>query len=374
MYLKSFFAATMEAAMAQGSRELGPDALIVQSRTAPPESRHLGQYEVILAVETAAKISPNRQGSASARDLMAREEPLARELAELRHQMDSMRRSLSRSLAAPRWLAPSSQSAALFTALMEGDVEANLAQQIAEKVSAQLGTAIADAARVRRTAAEEIESRFSVDASLGREGDSCRVAAVVGPPGSGKTTTLIKLAVVYGLAARRPVLLISADTDRIAAADQLRAYAAILGVGFELVETPRALDQALHLHRGKELILIDTPGLAAADMQRGADLAAYLASRPEIDTHLVLSADRKSVDITRAVDRFEIFRPGKLLFTRLDETDSWGAILTEAARTGKPLSFLAAGQQIPEHLEPATRSRVVDLLLPPRDNASLAAA
>jgi flagellar biosynthesis protein FlhF len=170
------------------------------------------------------------------------------------------------------------------------------------------------------------------------------------------------------------VVLVSADTDRIAAADQMRAYAAILGVGFELVETPRALEQTLHLHRGKELILIDTPGLAAADMERGADLAAYLASEPEIDTHLVLSASTKSADITRAVDRFEVFRPGKLLFTRLDETDSWGAVLTEAARTAKPLSFLAAGQQIPEDLEPATKSRVVDLLLPAPDNASLAAA
>jgi flagellar biosynthesis protein FlhF len=375
MYLKSFFAATVEGALAEGSRELGRDALIVQSRPAPPESRHLGRYEVVLAVEAGAPAGQSSPRLAPAGELPVREEPLARELAELRRQMDSMRRSLSCSaLSAPRWLAPSSQSAAIFTALIESEVEANLAQQIAERVAAQLGATLVDEEHVRRAAAAEIESRFSVDASLGREGDSCRIAALVGPPGSGKTTTLIKLAVVYGLAARRPVMLISADTDRIAAADQLRAYAAILGVGFELVETPRALDQTLHVHRGKELILIDTPGLAAADMERGADLAAYLASRPEIDTHLVLSASMKSADITRAVDRFEIFRPGKLLFTRLDETDSWGGVLTEAARTGKPLSFLAAGQQIPEHLEPATKSRVLDLLFPTCYSASLAAA
>jgi len=183
----------------------------------------------------------------------------------------------------------------------------------------------------------------------------------------------VKLAVLYGLAARRPAVLISADTHRIAAADQLRSYAAILGVGFELVETPRALDQALDLHRAKGLILIDTPGLAAADMDLGADLAAYLAAHPEIDTHLVLSASMKSADITRAVERFEIFQPAKLLFTRLDETPALGPVWSEAARTRKPLSFFAAGQSIPEDLEPATKRRIIERMLPRQDRSQAAA-
>jgi flagellar biosynthesis protein FlhF len=169
-------------------------------------------------------------------------------------------------------------------------------------------------------------------------------------------------------------VLISADHYRIAAAEQLRAYAAILGVAFELAETPRALAQTLELHRGKELILIDTPGLAADEMEQGTDLAAFLASRSDIDTHLVLSASTKSADITRAVERFEIFRPAKLLFTRLDETGTLGPILNEAARTQKPISFLATGQQVPEHLEPAVKSRITGSLLDCGSEESRAAA
>ena len=369
MYLKSFFAATVEAALAEGRRELGPEALIVQSRKAPPESRHLGPWEIVLA--STAGAPPRAPAAAPA----AGDEPVARELAELRRQMESMRRALSRaSVAAPTWLAPSPQTAAIFGELVEAEVETGLSQHIAERVASHLGPATVDVTLVRRAAAAEIENRVAADATLGREGAASRLVALVGPPGSGKTTTLVKLAVLYGLSARRPVVLVSADTVRIAAADQLRTYAAILGVAFEMAETPAALGQALQLHGAKELILIDTPGLAAAEMEQGAELAAYLASRPEIDTHLVLSASMKSADITRAVDRYEIFRPAKLLFTKLDETESRGPVLNETVRTGKPVSFLAAGQVIPEHLEPATKSRVAELLLPAGVYQSLAAA
>jgi len=161
------------------------------------------------------------------------------------------------------------------------------------------------------------------------------------------------------------VVLVSADYHRIAAADQLRSFAGILGMAYESVESPAALAQVLRQHAGKELILIDTPGLAAAEMDQGQDLARFLAGRQECDTHLVLSASMKSADITRAVDRFQIFRPAKLLFTRLDETESWGLILSEAVRMAAPISFLATGQHIPEHLEPPTPSRLTGRCMRP---------
>lgn len=356
MYVKSFFAATVEDALAEGGREMGPEALLVQSRRAPGESRHLGEYEVVLALAASPRPTPGEAASPGAGTL-------ERELAGLRRQIEAMRRSFTHAaVAAPRWLAPSSGTARIFTLLMEAEVSLPLAEQIAEAVAAELGPG-ADFPRARAAACAQIESRFEVDATMGREGATGRVVALAGPPGAGKTTTLAKLAVAYGLAARRPVALISADHCRIAAADQLRAYAAILGVSFELVETPRALAQALELHRGKELILIDTPGLAAGDLDQGADLAAFLHSRQDIDTHLVLSASMKSADITGAVERFEIFGPSKLLFTRLDETATLGPVLNEAARTRKPVSFLTAGQQVPEDLEPATKGRIIDRLL-----------
>jgi flagellar biosynthesis protein FlhF len=98
-------------------------------------------------------------------------------------------------------------------------------------------------------------------------------------------------------------------------------------------------------------------------MDAAADLAILLAEHPEIDTHLVLAATSKPADLTCTVDRFEIFRPSKLLFTRVDETSSFGPAFSEAARTAKPISFLATGQQVPEDLQEAAKARVVELLL-----------
>jgi len=208
MFVKSFFAATVEDALAEGGRELGPEALLVQSKKAPVEARHLGEYEVVLAL--AAPPTPAHASLSPAAD------PLAREIAELRRQIDGMARSMVHSsLATPRWLAPSSQTARIYTMLLESEVAAPLAEQIAEAVGTHLGPA-ADFRQALAAARAEIENRITVDATLGREGAAERIVALAGPPGSGKTTVLAKLAVTYGLAARRPLVLISADHYRIA--------------------------------------------------------------------------------------------------------------------------------------------------------------
>jgi flagellar biosynthesis protein FlhF len=116
-------------------------------------------------------------------------------------------------------------------------------------------------------------------------------------------------------------------------------------------------------------VLIDTPGYGSRDFDAAEELAQFLAGRRDIDTHLVLTASMRSADLSRVVDRFERFRPSKLLFSKLDETATFGPILNQVVRTGKPLSFLAAGQQIPEDLEPATIERVLHLLTRPPEPA-----
>jgi flagellar biosynthesis protein FlhF len=289
---------------------------------------------------------------------------LASEMAQMRRQLEGIRLAMRSGLTAPRWLLPSSALADVFSALLTADISGEVAQAIVDRLHAQLEpAALEDPAALDRALAAELEKCFTVDPSLGRGDATPRVAALVGPPGSGKTSTLVKLAVAHGLGARKSVQLLSLDNLRVAAAEQLRSYGSILGVGFQALETPAALAQALADHRSKPLILIDTPGFSLADMDGAADLARAFSARSEIDVHLVLSASMKSADLTRVVDAFEIFRPSKLLFTRLDETGSFGPIFCEAARTRKALSFLGTGQRIPEDLAPAGRGLLIDLIL-----------
>lgn len=309
-------------------KELGEDALLINARPATPETRNLGAYEVVFGI--APKAEAEIEIKATAND------SLAQDVAELRREMERM----AQALRGGRTPTPEETSSHLYNLLVENELDRGLAKKVAEGAA--------------------LEDLFEVDSVLGRKGATRGVVALIGPPGVGKTTTLAKLAARFGLTSRKPAYILSADVYRIAAAEQLRSLSAILGIGFDIVETPVALAQALEEHRAKDWVFIDTPGLATNEMEDGADLAKLIATHPEIDTHLVLSASMKPADLARVIDRYQIFQPKKLLFTRLDETDRYGALVSEAARRSLPISFLATGQLIPDDLEPAVKESIAN--------------
>jgi flagellar biosynthesis protein FlhF len=377
MRIKSYYANSVEDGMAMARAELGPDAMLVNSRRTLPEARHLGDYEVVIVTDLSAagdKAAPPSvpPASAGATRRGAAGDQLSIEVSQLKRELEEMRRALTRTtFVTSQWRASPDASDA-YAALAASEVAPDLAREIVSAAEARLAAPSAektrvheriDGARLQRAVAEELESRIRVEPLLGRSEARSRIVALVGPPGAGKTTTLVKLAVNYGLAGRRPVLLLSADTYRVAAAEQLRSFATILGVGFQVVDTVVALAQTIEENRGKELIFIDTPGLATGDVADFGGLAQFLSTSTDIDTQMVVSSSMKSADLSRVVDSFEAFRPQRLIFTKLDETGSFGPILNESVRTGKPLSFFATGQRIPEDLEAASRGRLAELIL-----------
>ena len=385
MRLKSYFAGTVESAIRLARQEMGEDAMLVNSRKTMPEARHLGVYEVVFA-------AAQQPAHIIAATPLRTEEPqpptadtLAQEMSEMRRQLARISGLVSRTPVRHGRRTQTTQSLALDDlerVLTANDVDSIIAASILQDLES-LGPN-ATAAEVRQAFREEMQNRLQVSAELSpgsvepaEDKDPASehtIAALVGPPGAGKTTMLAKLAVRYGIAARRSVHILSYDGHRIAASEQLRSYAAILGVGFETLETIDGLAQSIKEHSRKDLILIDTPGYSAKDFELSRDLTEFLSTYPHVDTHLVLSCGAKSSDISRMVDRYNIFGPAKLLFTRLDETDSYGAILNESSRTGLPLSFLGAGPGIPDDFEPATQDRIIQLFLEGRESRAVAAA
>jgi len=367
MRVKSYFAPNVGAALRQARQELGGDAILMEARKSPPEARHLGECEVVVATGPPTPIEERRGEPASFSAGAVKAAPadagwLSAELLELRREVQRIAAAVARSgfLAPPGDLL-SAELAGIFSELIAADVDAELAQDVVSRLRAAGGSPEPGELRVRLRA--ELGSRFLTDSRLGRNTETPRVVALVGPPGAGKTATLAKLAVRYGLTSRRPTQLISVDSLRVASSEPLRSYATILGAGFQSLESASALHQALEEYRHKDLILLDTPGYGAREMDAATELAAFLAAQPNVDIHLVLTASLKSADLPHVVDGFAVFQPRKLIFTRLDETSSFGVILSQAARTGLPVSFLATGQQIPEDLEAATRERILDLAL-----------
>ncbi len=355
MRLKSFFADTIEEAIQRAHREMGPEAMLVNSKAAPPEARHLGAYEVVCAADKESR--PPAVPSSGRVEQVSGPAPvdkLSQEVTELRQQMERLAGALARSGAGMAGVASDPELAKVFATLSEAELEADLAYDIVSRISSPVSAEGVKAilGRLVHTAPE-----------IGCVGSSPRTVALIGPPGAGKTTTLVKLAVRYGLTARRPAQVLSLDTYRIGAAEELRSYASILGVGYQVLETATALAQALEEHRQKDLILIDTPGLARNEIDNFSDLARFFSASPGIDTHLVLPASMRSSDLKRTAQQYESFQPNKLLFTRLDETETFGPILNQSIHMGKPVSFLSRGQRIPEDLEPATDDLILDLVL-----------
>jgi flagellar biosynthesis protein FlhF len=377
MKLKSFFAGTVEAALGLAREELGEEAVLVESRKAPPEAQHLGQYEVVVAAldpREAEKVSAAGPRSAEGPKEPPEAKGLERELAQLRREMERLRSAVWQSGVGTRGAAALAGGGEALGTLLEAGLDPPLAHEIAACVEARrLGDPLVGGDSLQAGAGRlpdwrpllklELERRIHADPLLGRPEAALAAAALVGPPGSGKTTTLVKLAVRLGLEKRRPVRIVSMDNYRVAGSEPLRTYAAILGVGFRCADSAAALRQALAEASSKDLVLIDTPGFAPGDAEAAAELAEILRSYPEVEVHLTLAATTRNADLTCAVDRFERFRPSKLLFTRLDEATSFGPAFSEAVRTAKPVSFLAGGQRIPEDLEEAGRERLIGLLL-----------
>jgi flagellar biosynthesis protein FlhF len=370
MKIKSYYSATVEEAVSIARREMGSEAMLVNSRKTPAEYRHLGEYEVVFAGDLATEDSP---GSDQALPSRPPGEKLSGEVAELRRELEVMRRTLTRAaFQRTDWLGASAGASEAYASLNLADVPAELAAEIVEAAERRLHRA-KTSNRFDQALAEELASRIVAAPTLGCGDSKPRIVCLVGPSGSGKTTTLVKLAVTYGLACRRPVVLLSTDNYRVAAAEQLRSYASILGVGFELTETIRALSQAIEESRNKDLVLIDTPGLGPADLESAGELARFLATRSDIDTHLVLAASVKPAEMTRMAEEFAQFRPSHLLFTRIDETLTFGPIYAQAVRSRLPLSFFSNGQRIPEDLRAATLDGLVEKLLAPTGVARTAA-
>jgi flagellar biosynthesis protein FlhF len=382
MRMKSFFAPTVHDAMEMARVEMGPDALLVNSRKAPPEAQGMGEYEVVFAMLPGRADETSESAVEAPKQVTppATEDAVLRELTRLRKHIEEMGSSLSAQ--AYSWAVPAPEFAEVLSRLTDAGFSVDVAKKVVKQAHARLDGDPASWSRrktfdresVEQAVRAELERVLSTDAGFDSTSKQSRVVALVGAPGSGKTATLVKLAVRYGISASRPVHLISADTSRVGAADQLRTYAAIIGATFDSADTTRTLQQAIEANREKGLILIDSPGYSAADMEEAAELAGFLAQHPMIEVQLVAPASMRAADLSTVIDRFEIFAPSKLIFTRLDETAAWGGAIGESVRTGKPISFLGTGQQIPEDLEPATVERLLERVLEQRNERALSAA
>jgi flagellar biosynthesis protein FlhF len=262
--------------------------------------------------------------------------------------------------------------------LLESQVSRELADAILAAVREELTTAeLSDEQTVRAAVLRHLGGLIPVAEGVAapRRGADGRphTVALVGPTGVGKTTTVAKLAAAYKLRHGRSVGLITSDTYRIAAVEQLRTYASIIGLPLRVVMTPAEMAAAVESFRACDVVLIDTAGRSQHASDRLAELEQFLAAATPHETHLVLSTASGEDVLVRAAESFARVRPNRVLLTKLDEAVNFGVVANTLRRLSRaagpsgcgvlPLSYVTTGQEVPDHIEPGCAHRLARIIL-----------
>ena len=249
--------------------------------------------------------------------------------------------------------------------LIENQVAEELATEVIKALQKQIRPEhLQQPEYVRDRLAEQIEKLIPTAGPITRtRQDGPHVVALIGPTGVGKTTTLAKLAANLKLREKHRVGLITLDTYRIAAVDQLKKYADIIGSPLRVVSTAEDLREAVRSMDGCDFVLIDTAGRSPNDVMKLNELKGLLEAAEPDEVHLVLSSTSSEACIERAASRFGDVRVDKVIFTKLDEAAHVGVVFNVIRKLNKNVSYITTGQDVPDDIEVGKGRRLAQLIL-----------
>ncbi len=250
-----------------------------------------------------------------------------------------------------------------FVNLVEKEVEEELANKIVRAVLTKLsGEELKNEKIVENEVLNVISSIVKFTKPVKPLRRKTFVLAFVGPTGVGKTTTVAKLAAIYKLFENARVALISADTYRIAAIEQLQTFANIANIPMDVAYTPEDMARLVRKHQDKDIILIDTVGRNQRQSEHISELAKFIKSADPDEVHLVLSATSSYKNMIDVYNRFKLLLPNRLIFSKVDEAVCLGYILNVAYKTKLPISYITTGQNVPDDIAVAEPKVIANLI------------
>lgn len=342
--VRTYRASSMPEALSRVKRELGPDAVILGTRSLPATG--IGglvgrqRVEITAAPAGAAPVTP-RVGGRPVRKVGAA------------GSSSVAQRSL------PREAYP------LYLELVRNEVSEHLAARLVREAVAA-GDAAADSSdQMRAALRKRLAQMLPAAGGIEVPANGVKRVALVGPAGAGKTTTLAKLAAHFKFRHRKRVALLSLDPHRLAGHDQVRRYAEIIDVPFASAQTVEQVAEALQELSGAELLLIDTPGIGLNDDPRMGELEELLGSVEDVEVQVVLPASLVPRVQRRLARVFAVLDVSRVVLTRLDEVVGMGVVLNAMERIDLELSYLTSGQNVPQDIEEACSLRMAELIFPP---------
>jgi flagellar biosynthesis protein FlhF len=352
----------MQEAMTQVKNDLGRDAVILHTRRF-----HKGGFwgfftkeviEVMAALENqAAAVVENKPLPVVVPSMKVedtKEAAMQLELVTMRNMLEQLLRKVPQS---DKLVSP------LLELLVKNDIDVQIAENLIKGLPGEKSIIGNDPLIVRQLLLDRISNYLQRIEGISIPKTICKNVAFIGPTGVGKTTTIAKLAANFALKEGYKVALVTADTYRISAVEQLRTYADIIGVPIEVVYTAGELKDVLSRHQDKHLVLIDTAGRSPHNEYQMAELQALFEVDFPIEKHLVLSATTKYKDALAIVNKFAVCSPEKLVFTKMDEASTIGTILNLLYQFPATLSYVTTGQSVPDDIELANHHKLASLIL-----------
>jgi len=334
-----------------------------EGRTEPKAAEQLSFPEVpdVLPAPQAPKPQPAPKAAEAAPASQPPAEPMREDavLAELK-QMKTYMQKLSAHSLQPAMPDPVIER--LKERLAGQELNAQLIEELCAKLTEEADGEALTEEQARGLAKHHLLDYFPIRSGKAIAGDT-KVVHFVGPTGVGKTTTIAKLAAEQVLKYHRKVGFITSDTYRIAAVEQLRTYATILNVPLEVVFSPQDLPKAFEQLKDRDIIFMDTAGRNFRNEMYVSELNSLLHAGGKSETFLVLSLTTKYKDMKAIADNFSKFKLDKVLFTKMDETDSYGAVVNLVHDFQLQLSYVTNGQSVPDDISELSEQHIVDLLL-----------
>jgi len=358
MQIKRFKARNVPEGLQKVKKELGPDAVILSTHQLKG-SVGADTVEIVAAIEH--DVPETRRCNVDE----------INDYNLLNQQLQEIKETLSLMFSTKRFLyqlGPNKDLCNLYTSLVVQGLREVFAWELIQSVAHNAKT------EKHSIGLSEIKSHFTktlkqkirtVDPFTKNGNGNTMFYSFVGPTGAGKTTTLAKLAAHLKLDKNKKISLISLDTYRIGAIEQLKIYAQILDVPLRIASNVKEMaDAILELtDKGSDYILIDTIGKNFLVQEHVQDMKQIFDAFPQVKHLLILPANAKDSDLTAVVSTFKAMPIHSFVFTKIDETTTYGNIINQVFRFGKPVSYLGTGQRVPEDIEKADKDKLCHLLL-----------
>ncbi len=392
MKIKKYVARDFKTAIQRAKEEMGRDAIILHTRQIkkggilgllyPPRveitvvvddklqvntDRHRpesvpGDLVVAKPEISAAVDTVNSTSAINSSDNSSREDALLQEIHKMKNLITDVK---SRMYEVEVIKGMPEQVQQFYETLINNNVDRDIALKVVNSVAARLPKdGISDQAWARdvclHTLQELIQQVQPIQVNPERKG---MIVFLVGPTGVGKTTTIAKLAANLTFLDSKSVALITLDTYRVSAAEQLRTFAEIIGIPISVVFTPTDMMLAIEQYRENDIVFVDTAGRSPYNSQQMEELREFVdMARPD-ETILVMSVTTDNNDLINIYQHFETIGIDKLIFTKLDETCNYGGILNALYEIKKPMAYFTTGQNVPDDIEVPDSLRLAQMLL-----------